>query len=138
MLESTSQVGLQVYELDKGITQDGESTDVEMIAETKVYDFGFPHEEKTLDWLEMSYEQVTGTTGQFTVEARKDFGDWERVVTVHYTSGKEIQDVKESLRSLGRGRRFQFRIKSSDSNTKPRILSFIVRMRGHVAEARAS
>lgn len=118
----------QVFELDDSVVKDDGSTiDMEVI--TKAHDMGFPHQEKVFDWVELTWKKVSGTTGGFTLEARTDFGDWYHVMTIDYTEGKEVNWMKAGLDAVT-GRTIQFRIKCSDLNTQPEIVSLVVQMRG--------
>lgn len=123
---------LEIYELDSSATKDDGEVDIELDLISKAYDFGAPHQDKVLDWAEVTYEKVAGDTGVFTVSCRADHSsDWVEVAKVDYTRDPAIQEHKFNLKMVGRGRKFQFRIQSTDANTNLRVINFVVRMRGY-------
>jgi len=115
-----------VYELIESAVVDSGATAIDLDVHTKVHDFGSPHEEKLLRHGEIEYKKVTGTSGTFTVQVRKDWGDWKTVATIDYTKGNTVDRNRFSLNSLGRGRQFQFRIRCTDTNTQPEIIRLVI------------
>jgi len=114
----------QVYKIDSSSVKDDASTAIDVEVITRAHDFDFPHIDKWLKWVEISYYRVDGATGSFDFWCRTDFGDWVLIAdAVNYTEGTaEIQWKKFPIGELvGRGRVFQFKITSSDTTTNFQI-----------------
>lgn len=115
-----------VYEIT-GDNDDG--TAITVILESQVYDFGQPHVDKILKWVEIEFD---GTDG-FMVEGSVDFGSfttWNASVSV---SGTGVRRAKVRNPQMERGRVFQIRITSSDAGSTPPIFRKLI-FSGHVLE----
>jgi hypothetical protein len=133
---TTSTTALQVYKYDNTVTQDAGATDISMEVITKAQDFGFPHQDKEYRWAEVTFKNVTGSTGTVDLYARTErrggnvwtgFDDWILLHSFDYTGTTgDISWERFSLRALPRSRLLQFKITCDDANTQPEIIRLIV------------
>lgn len=109
-------------EIPQGSTAEAQ----EFVVQTNDLDFGFPHQEKFIKWIEIECYVQTASNGasrSFAVEGRKDFNaSWTNLGTFNYGTGSEFVRSKFNCKSLGRGRTFGFRFRKTDTGSPPEII----------------
>jgi len=132
LTDDGSSLGLefQVFEYDSAVTKDHANAlgAITMSMTTKADDYNFLAQDKQLQWCEVEYGKTTGTTAQFSVEARVDFQEWHMLGKVNYNDPQleELNFRRFSMRDIAKGRHFQFRIKSAVVDAPPEIFRITV------------
>lgn len=120
-----------VFEFDEAEEVDDNNTIIEFDMVTKSEDFGFPHQDKVLDVLEVTYRPKSGVQCQFDIFGKRDFNEkWTLLGSVDYTGTKEVAIDDFNLKVLGLGRNFQFRITDDTPTAVPEIIRLVIRGRG--------